>query len=180
MPSSKHVPVPGIVAPQPDFGGFNVVGIYARWALDCIVEAATAIAHDYRTRYRQYRAAPAAIADVLANMKSRVGYDPAWPNAAQRAAINSPLVGPSDRAEAALLAQQCLGDVYDGRLALDVELAAAARQPFRRLDRRPRLKAVQQRVGVRSGTNGAMNGGRHCPDDGICDVFLYQQRRDIQ
>jgi len=79
-----------------DFGEFNIVGIYARWTLDCVVEAARAIAHDYRTRYRQYRAVSAAIASILADMKSRTGYDPRWPNADQRTAINTPLVGSSD------------------------------------------------------------------------------------
>lgn len=87
---------PGAAAAPPDFGGFNIVGIYARWTLDCVVEAATAIAHDYRTRYRQYRAAEAPIAEILANMKSLIGYDPAWPNSTQRSAINSPLIGSSD------------------------------------------------------------------------------------
>jgi hypothetical protein len=82
--------------PPPDFGGFNIVGIYARWTLDCVVEAATAIAQDYRTRYRQYRAVPEAIVDILADMNSRMGYDPAWPNTAQRAAIDMPLLGSSD------------------------------------------------------------------------------------
>jgi hypothetical protein len=80
----------------PDFGGINIVGIYARWTLDCVVEAATAIACDYRTRYRQYRDVLAPIASILADMKSRTGYDPIWPNAAQRSAINMPLVGSSD------------------------------------------------------------------------------------
>jgi hypothetical protein len=84
------------VALHPDFGGSPVVGIYARWTLDCVVEAATAVACDYRTRYRQYRAASIQIAGILADMKSRTGYDPLWPNAAQRAAINTPLVGSSD------------------------------------------------------------------------------------
>jgi hypothetical protein len=86
---------PGAVAaaPPPDF---NIVGIYARWTLDCVVEAATAIAQDYRTRYRQYRDVPKDIATILADMKSRMGYDPAWPNSAQRAAMNTPLLGSSD------------------------------------------------------------------------------------
>jgi hypothetical protein len=79
-----------------DRGGVDTVGIYARWTLDCVVDAATTIAQDYRTRYRQYRDVPPAIAAILANMNSRVGYDPAWPNAAQRSAIYSPLIGSSD------------------------------------------------------------------------------------
>jgi hypothetical protein len=79
-----------------DFGGFDIVGIYARWTLNSVVQAAAAIAQDYRTRYRQYRAAPADIAGILADMNSRTGYDPIWPNAAQRTAINTPLIGSSD------------------------------------------------------------------------------------
>jgi len=78
-----------------------IPGIYARWTLDCVVEAATVIAHDYRTRYRQYRDVdPDTIGVVLANIKSRVGFDPEWPNKDQRTAINTPLIGPSE-AEAA-------------------------------------------------------------------------------
>ena len=79
-----------------DFGGFDIVGIYARWTLNSVVQAAAAIAQDYRTRYRQYRAAPAGIAGILADMNSRTGYDPIWPSAAQRTAINTPLLGSSD------------------------------------------------------------------------------------
>lgn len=80
----------------PHFGDSPIVGIYAHWTLDCVVEAATAIAHDYRTRYRQYHAASPEIATILADMNSRTGYDPIWPNAAQRTAINTPLIGSSD------------------------------------------------------------------------------------
>jgi hypothetical protein len=70
--------------------------MYARWTLDCVVEAATAIAHDYRTRYRQYQAVPPEIAELLADFMSRTGSNPSWPNTAQRGAINTPLVGSSD------------------------------------------------------------------------------------
>jgi hypothetical protein len=70
--------------------------IYARWTLDCVVEAALAIAIDYRTRYRQYRDVPTDVARLLADMKSKVGADPKWPNKDQRTAMTLPLLGPSD------------------------------------------------------------------------------------
>src|SRR5207248_2390717 len=70
--------------------------LYARWTLDCVVEAALAIASDYRTRYRQYRDVSNDVARVLADMKSKVGSDPAWPNKDQRTAMTLPLLGPSD------------------------------------------------------------------------------------
>src|SRR5579862_4769734 len=89
-PDKKHE------APRPLFGGSEVVELYAHWTLDCIVEAAAAIAQDYRTRYRQYSKADDTIADILADMNSRIGYDPGWPNSAQRSAINTPLIGSSD------------------------------------------------------------------------------------
>jgi hypothetical protein len=80
-----------------DPGTMAIPGIYARWTLDCVVEAATVIAHDYRTRYRQYRNVdPDNIGVVLADIKSRVGFDPSWPNKDQRTAINVPLLGPSE------------------------------------------------------------------------------------
>lgn len=73
-----------------------IPGIYARWTLDCVVEAALAIANDYRTRYRQYRDVSVDVARLLADMKSRVGADPKWPNNDQRTAMTVPLIGPSD------------------------------------------------------------------------------------
>jgi hypothetical protein len=79
-----------------DPGTMAIPGIYARWTLDCVVEAATAIAHDYRTRYRQYRGVNKETGRLLAAMKSKVGFDPDWPNKDQRTAINAPLVGMSD------------------------------------------------------------------------------------
>jgi len=80
-----------------DPGTKAIPGIYARWTLDCVVEAATVVAHDYRTRYRQYRNVdPEIIGVVLADIKSRVGFDPRWPNKDQRTAINEPLLGPSE------------------------------------------------------------------------------------
>jgi hypothetical protein len=74
----------------------TIAGIYERWTLDCVVEAATAIARDYRARYRQYRDVDPKVAIHLADIKSRVGFDPKWPNRDQRTAINAPLLGPSD------------------------------------------------------------------------------------
>jgi hypothetical protein len=70
--------------------------IYARWTLDCVVEAALAIANDYRTRYRQYRDVPNDVARLLADMKSKIGADPKWPSKDQRTAMTLPLLGPSD------------------------------------------------------------------------------------
>jgi len=84
-------PTTGVPSTSIDIGE-----IYGRWTLDCLVESATAVATDYVKRYRQYRGVPAEIATILADMRSRIGSDPAWPNTAQRAAINSPLLGPSD------------------------------------------------------------------------------------
>src|SRR5438132_3028730 len=70
--------------------------IYARWTLDCVVEAALAIASDYRKRYRQYRDVSDPVARILADMKSKVGADPEWPNKDQRTAMTLPFLGPSD------------------------------------------------------------------------------------
>jgi|SRR5215471_9376777 len=74
----------------------TIPGIYARWTLDCVVEAALAIANDYRTRYRQYRDVSPDVARLLADMKSKIGADPKWPNNDQRTAMTVPLIGPSD------------------------------------------------------------------------------------
>jgi hypothetical protein len=84
------------VARRPDLSPKAIPGIYARWTLDCVVEAALAIANDYRTRYRQYRDVSGGVARLLADMKSKVGADPEWPNNDQRTAMTVPLIGPSD------------------------------------------------------------------------------------
>lgn len=70
----------GVAPPSPDSGGLSTMGISARWTLDSVFEAAKAIAQDYRSRYRRYRAAPPAIAGILASMNSGTGCDPASPN----------------------------------------------------------------------------------------------------
>jgi hypothetical protein len=77
-----------------------IAGLYARWTLDSVIEAAAAIANDYPKRYRQYRAVAADMADILANIRSRTGFDPEWPNTAQRALIMTPLLGQSDASSA--------------------------------------------------------------------------------
>src|ERR1700722_19774478 len=87
---------PARAKPAPDPRSKAIPDIYARWTLDCVVEAALAIASDYRTRYRQYRDVPADVARLLADMKSKVGADPKWPNKDQRSAMALPLLGPSD------------------------------------------------------------------------------------
>jgi len=74
----------------------DIAGLYARWTLDCVIEAAAAIANDYPKRYRQYRAVAVDMANILANIRSRTGFDPEWPNTAQRASIMTPLLGQSD------------------------------------------------------------------------------------
>jgi hypothetical protein len=74
----------------------DIAGLYARWTLDCVVEAASAIANDYVKRYRQYRGVSSDVATVLANIRSRTGFDPEWPNTTQRISIYTPLFGPSD------------------------------------------------------------------------------------
>lgn len=71
--------------------------LYARWTLDCIVDAALGVAHDFIKRPRQYHAAQKEdCRNRLANFRDRLGSDPDWPNAAKRAAIYGALVGPSD------------------------------------------------------------------------------------
>jgi hypothetical protein len=87
---------PAPAKPAPDPRTKAIPDIYARWTLDCVVEAALAIANDYRTRYRQYRDVPDVVARLLADMKSKVGADPKWPNKDQRTAMVLPLLGPSD------------------------------------------------------------------------------------
>lgn len=92
----KLAPVAEAEDPKSLLKPVSIAGMYQTWTLDCVVEAATAIAHDYRTRYRQYRTVPENIGEFLANMKSLVGFHPLWPNKDQRTAINIPLLGPSD------------------------------------------------------------------------------------
>jgi hypothetical protein len=73
-----------------------ISSMYGRWTLDCVIEAALAVAHDYVKRYRHYRDVTGGVPDILSSFRSRTGSDPDWPNVAQRSAIYTPLLGGSD------------------------------------------------------------------------------------
>lgn len=72
----------------------SVVRTYGRWSLDCLVDLAHAISHDYVARPRHYRHIPDDIAEVLSRFRFSTGSDPAWPNGLQRAASYHSLMGP--------------------------------------------------------------------------------------
>lgn len=64
---------------------FHPIGeLYARWALNFMVDLAHAIAHDFVVRPRHYRAVPEEIASILADFRFKLGSDPQWPDAFQR------------------------------------------------------------------------------------------------
>jgi len=73
---------------------FDVGEMYRKWTLDCIIDIAKEISSDFVERYLQY--SDVATAEELANLKSRVGHDPDWPDQAQRKAIYGAFLGPSD------------------------------------------------------------------------------------
>ncbi len=59
--------------------------LYARWALNPLVEVACAVAYDVSVRPHQYRDLSDEVASVLSDFRFRLGSDPAWPDAIQRA-----------------------------------------------------------------------------------------------
>jgi hypothetical protein len=88
---------------RPRVVGFGDLGqvpeLYARWTLDPVIEMAVAVAHDFPRRPRHYRDVPAGVdgvVRVLSSLRARMGTDPDWPNASQRAISLEALVGPSD------------------------------------------------------------------------------------
>src|SRR5690349_3433873 len=71
--------------------------MYQRWTLDCIVEVARLVSRDFSTaRPLHYKQVPPAVCDLLADLETRTGHEPAWPDANQRAAFYGNLFGPSD------------------------------------------------------------------------------------
>jgi hypothetical protein len=72
----------------------NIGQMYKRWALDPIIEAAKAVSVDFVERFLPYNRVRTA--DELADLKSRTGNDPYWPDLSQRRAIYGALLGPSD------------------------------------------------------------------------------------
>jgi len=68
--------------------------MYKRWALDPVIEVAKAVSVDFVERFLPYRGVQTD--NVLANLKSRTGNDPNWPDLSQRRAIYGALLGPSD------------------------------------------------------------------------------------
>lgn len=74
----------------------TIGSLYARWTLDCVVDAALGIAHDFVKRPRHYTELEAADVAVLAKFRTLMGSSPDWPNAAQRAAMYASMLGTSD------------------------------------------------------------------------------------
>lgn len=71
--------------------------MYARWTLDCVIEASSAVAADFVRRPRQY--ASVEDGDTLKHLEDlwyRSGNDPSFPDSNQRLMIFTPLLGPSD------------------------------------------------------------------------------------
>lgn len=79
-----------------DNSSFPISDMYARWTLDCVVEAASAVATDFVNRPRQYTFVTDGIADALENLWYRSGTDRDYPDASKRLMIFTPLLGPSD------------------------------------------------------------------------------------
>ena len=74
----------------------NVADMYKRWTLDGLVDTAHAISNDFVERWERYPDVPDATQVVLADLKTRTGHEPDWPNQAQRRAIYGPFLGGSD------------------------------------------------------------------------------------
>jgi hypothetical protein len=70
--------------------------MYQRWTLDCVVEAARTVSRDFAGRPLHYRRVVAENVKKLADLGSKTGHDPAWPDANQREVFYSALFGPSD------------------------------------------------------------------------------------
>lgn len=94
----------------------HIAEMYALCTLDCVIEAAHAVALDFVNRPRHYKKTPDNITEILGDLKARTGTDPKWPNTAQRAAIYGGFFGPSDAKPA------------DAKNSQFHQLAAAVRQ----------------------------------------------------
>ena len=73
----------------------SVSTLYQLWTLDCVIEAAILISHDYQARYRRYQLVPEDVSELILKFISLLGNHPEWPNYEQRKKIMEPLIGAS-------------------------------------------------------------------------------------
>lgn len=74
--------------------------LYARWALNPLVEIAHGLAHDVAVRPENYRHLSRSTIETLNNFRFKLGTDPHWPNAFQRTLSFRPLYRVSERGHA--------------------------------------------------------------------------------
>ncbi len=65
--------------------------LYARWALNPLVDVAQAVAHDVAVRPHLYRALDPHVVECIAGFRHRMGTSPEWPDAFQRTLSFKPL-----------------------------------------------------------------------------------------
>jgi mersacidin/lichenicidin family type 2 lantibiotic len=66
--------------------------LYARRALDPVIDVVVAIADDFANCPAKYQRVPDPVADTLGHFRSLVGRDPDWPDAAQRVALSGGVI----------------------------------------------------------------------------------------
>ena len=105
-----------------------IAELYGRWALNPLVDVASAIAHDVAVRPNRYKQLSAKTVSILNDFRFKLGTDAEWPNAFQRTLsfrvlYHASLASPPLR-EAALL--YCRGGQKDDDPLLDAFRDAAA------------------------------------------------------
>jgi hypothetical protein len=70
--------------------------MYAHWTLDCVVDTAVAVSNDYVKRAGHYPAIPVGVRGSLSSLRVQLGKATNWPDANQRAAMFTPILGLSE------------------------------------------------------------------------------------
>lgn len=77
-------------------GDILIANMYERWTLDCVIGLAKAIAQDFVSRPRQYKAVDPEIAKILEDLWYRCDNDPKFPGKEKRPYIFGSVLGQSD------------------------------------------------------------------------------------
>lgn len=84
---------PNAEANEPYGREWHPIGaLYARRALDPVIDVVVAIADDFANCPAKYHRVPDRVADTLGGFRSLVGRDPEWPDAAQRVAFSGGVI----------------------------------------------------------------------------------------
>lgn len=70
--------------------------MYKRSVLDCVVEVAVAVAHDFSNRPELYQGVSPGTADNLTDLQSNVGFEESFPDNRIRTTLYRPIFGASD------------------------------------------------------------------------------------